>query len=93
MGWGSWCPSGLSIASSACYCREMDLFADYAKVNISTLSNNQNILTTYRNSHTNPFLRLMLLIGLVEVGTYKALKQPIMASKDPKEVAVTNKET
>jgi hypothetical protein len=35
----------------------------------------------------------MLLIGLVEVGTYKALKQPIVASKDPKEVAVTNKET
>jgi hypothetical protein len=34
----------------------------------------------------------MLLIGLVEVGTYKTLKQPMVASKDPKEVADSNNE-
>jgi hypothetical protein len=32
----------------------------------------------------------MLLFGLVEVGTYKTLKQPMVASKDSKEVADTN---
>jgi len=38
----------------------------------------------------------MLLIGLVEVGTlrtYKTLKQPMVASKDPKEAADSNNET
>ncbi|KAF8860573.1 hypothetical protein BDZ45DRAFT_672477 [Acephala macrosclerotiorum] len=46
-------------------------------------------LITLENSHTNPFLKLMLLIGLVEVGIYKTLRQPMVAS-DSKEVAETN---
>jgi len=46
-------------------------------------------LITPENSHANPFLRLALLIGLVEVGTYKTLKQQLVASEPSEEVADT----
>lgn len=54
-------------------------------------SNRTNILTAYRNSHANPFLRLMLFIGLVDVGTYKILKPPMVASDHSKVIEDDNK--
>lgn len=46
----------------------------------------------YRNSKTNLFLRLMLAIGLVEIGTYKALKEPVVADGHSEKPAETKSE-
>jgi len=43
-------------------------------------------LTVLRNSYSNPLLRLMLAIGLVDVATYKSLKQKIVVTSPSQEV-------
>ncbi|CZR65730.1 uncharacterized protein PAC_15630 [Phialocephala subalpina] len=45
------------------------------------------------NSQVNPFLWLMLFIGLVDVGTYKTLKGPRVVSDDSKDVGDTDNQT